>query len=220
MAGARQRVGLKIHRMGAQVAPPQAGRLPDVNADGGPEGRRWDTCALHVRRTSGQRVGRACETPHRKTRAAAIMTAVTRFDRRRGAASRVPDGAGDGVAARPHLVVNLHRGQFPADAVVGAADREARLGQRALVGGHAGGRLCKKQKQKKPSSHVTQNLYKRHTGPRTLLCLQGRLSAVFVSRSSVKLGAEASRRTPASPTISKSFARSAITELNKEKQRM
>lgn len=36
--------------------------LPDVNADGGgagQKGRRWDTSALHVRRTSGQRVGRA-----------------------------------------------------------------------------------------------------------------------------------------------------------------
>lgn len=130
----------------------------------------------------------------------------------RQAARRVPDGAGDGVAARPHLVVNLHRGQFPADAVVGAAHREARLGQRALVGGHAGGRLCKKNKKQTLQSCDTEPV-QCHTGPRSLLCLQGRLSAVFVSRSSVKLGAEASRRTP-------SFTARAITELNKAMQRM
>lgn len=90
------------------------------------------------------------------------MTAVARFDRRCGAASRVPDGAGDGVAARPHLVVNLHRGQFPADAVVGAAHREARLGQRALVGGHAGGRLCKKNKNKTLQSCDTEPVQTPH----------------------------------------------------------
>lgn len=81
---------------------------------------------------------------------------------RGGAVRRLPHGAGDGVAARPHLVVDLHRRQFPADAVVWAAHGEARLGQRALVGRHAGGRLCKTHERCEVQSCDTESVQAKH----------------------------------------------------------
>lgn len=61
----------------------------------------------------------------------------------------VPDGACDGVAACPHLVVDLDRRQLPADPVVGAAHGEPGLRQGALVSGHTGRRLFREKKNKR-----------------------------------------------------------------------
>jgi len=71
----------------------------------------------------------------------------------------VPARTGDRVASRPHLVVDLHGGQLPADALVRAAHGEPGLGQRPLVHRHAGGRLCSEGREEReiifsPSSHL------------------------------------------------------------------
>lgn len=68
----------------------------------------------------------------------------------------VPDGARDGVAARPHLIVNLDWRQLPADPVIGAAHGEPGLGQRALVSSHAGGRLFSSPVQQMGSNKFSQ----------------------------------------------------------------
>ena len=63
------------------------------------------------------------------------------FEQLLGRWQPLPDGAGDGVAARPHLIVNLDWRQLPADPVIGAAHGEPRLGEGALVSSHAWGGL-------------------------------------------------------------------------------
>lgn len=72
---------------------------------------------------------------------------------------RVPDRAGDRVAARSHLIVNLYRREFPADPVVGASHGESGLRQRALVCSHTGRGLFKGRRES-VSAQPTHTLIK------------------------------------------------------------